>query len=259
MKTNKKHNQDKTVLLPCDLSFSEIINIYCCQMCVVCVSAGCQAVWSQKKAVLLWPQLWTPTPPIWESWTWSTIIQETQESSNCLLYWRIQAGDWTLWGMKSPAAATVSQCETLYLDCRWFSGERSALFIPVVQFSSGENWAWHLAKSCKWREEDNKNRWRSVTRRVYKNYSYTSFFSLFQMYLSDFLASGLASWWSSSKLLHISHWLQRIIKTLTLHPISTMTLLCYDINNNNRRSVSDLGLENFWTKIQKIYVTHKWI
>ena len=107
--------------------------------CVLfCVSAGCQAVWSQRKAVLLWPQLWTPTPPIWESWTWPTIIQETQEWSSCLLDWRIQAGDWTLSGMKSPAAATDSQCESLYLDCRWFSVRSSASFTPPpdVQFSS---------------------------------------------------------------------------------------------------------------------------
>ena len=77
--------------------------------CVLfCVSAGCQAVWSQRKAVLLWPQLWTPTPPIWESWTWATIIQETQEWSSCLLDWSIQAADWTLSGRKSPAAVTDS-------------------------------------------------------------------------------------------------------------------------------------------------------
>ena len=40
--------------------------------------------------------------------------------------------------MKSPAAATGSQCETTYLDCRWFSVWMSASFTPhlVVQFSS---------------------------------------------------------------------------------------------------------------------------
>ena len=30
-----------------------------------CITAVCQ-----RSAVLLWPQLWSPTPPIWESWTW---------------------------------------------------------------------------------------------------------------------------------------------------------------------------------------------
>ena len=124
--------------------------------CVLfCVSAGCQAVWSQRKAVLLWSQLWTPTPPIWESWTWATIIQETQEWSSCLLDWRIQAGDWTLSGMKSPAAATDSQCETLYLDCRWFSVSRSALFTPslVVQFSSVQEKRQHSTKPRNTSEE----------------------------------------------------------------------------------------------------------
>ena len=78
------------------------------QLVLFCVIAGCQAVWSQRKAVLLWPQLWAPTPPIWESWTWATIIQETQEWSCSLLDWRIQSGDWTLSGMGRPVEATIS-------------------------------------------------------------------------------------------------------------------------------------------------------
>ena len=158
-----------------------------------CVSAGCQAVWSQRMAVFVWPPLWTPTPPIWESWTWATIIQETQEWSTCLLDLRIQAAVWTLSGMKSPATATDSQCETLYLNCRWFSVRRSALFTPppVVLFSSREKATLLEAKSYKWREEDEKKRWRSATRKVF-----------------------------------VSHWLQRIVKTLILNLIST-TLLMY--------------------------------
>jgi hypothetical protein len=67
--------------------------------------------WSHRKAVLLWPQLWAPTPPIWECWTWATITQGTLELRCSLLDWRIHAGDWTLsgmertahhWGTKSP-------------------------------------------------------------------------------------------------------------------------------------------------------------
>lgn len=72
----------------------------------MCVLAGCQAVWSQRRVVLSWPQLWAPTPPIWESWTWATIIQETQEWSCSLLDSWIHAGGWTLWGRKKPAATT---------------------------------------------------------------------------------------------------------------------------------------------------------
>ena len=49
--------------------------------------------------MFLWLQLWAPTPPIWESWTWATIIQETQERSCCLLDVRIHSGDWRHSGM----------------------------------------------------------------------------------------------------------------------------------------------------------------
>ena len=37
-----------------------------------CFSAGCQAVGSQRKAALPWLQLWPLTPPIWNSWTWTS-------------------------------------------------------------------------------------------------------------------------------------------------------------------------------------------
>ena len=67
--------------------------------CPVC--PGCQGVWSQRKAVRLWPRLWDPTPPIWENWTWATIIQGTQEWSCCWLESRIQTVDWRLSGMNS--------------------------------------------------------------------------------------------------------------------------------------------------------------
>ena len=70
----------------------------------------CQAVWSQRKAVVLWPQLWAPTPPIWESWTWATIIQETQEWSFCQLDWRIHTGDWRLSGMDRWQELTHCRC-----------------------------------------------------------------------------------------------------------------------------------------------------
>ena len=81
--------------------FSLSLFPWTCLLCNVlfCVFAGCHAVWSQRKVVLLWSQLWAPTPPIWESWTWATIIQETQQQS-CLLHWRIHTGDWTFSGMR---------------------------------------------------------------------------------------------------------------------------------------------------------------
>ena len=70
------------------------------------VIQDCQAAWLQRKAALLWLQLWVPTPPIWGSWTWATIIQETQEWSYCLLHCRIQTGDWTLSGTVGGRFAT---------------------------------------------------------------------------------------------------------------------------------------------------------
>ena len=79
----------------------------------VCVCVGCLAAWSHRKAVLLWPQLWAPTPPIWESWTWATITrQETQELRCSLLDWRTQAGDWTLSGMERTAHHSVTMSPT---------------------------------------------------------------------------------------------------------------------------------------------------
>ena len=44
----------------------------------------------QRSAVLLWPQLWNPTPPIWESWTWLTTSCRIQEWSFSVLNWRVQ-------------------------------------------------------------------------------------------------------------------------------------------------------------------------
>ncbi len=45
------------------------------------VSVGCQAVWWQRKAVVICLQLWVQTPHTWESWIWATITQDHQESS----------------------------------------------------------------------------------------------------------------------------------------------------------------------------------
>ena len=52
----------------------------------------------QRSAVLLWPQLWSPTPPIWESWTSVAMICWIQVWSFSLLDWRVQIADWRLWG-----------------------------------------------------------------------------------------------------------------------------------------------------------------
>ena len=53
----------------------------------------------QRSAVLLWPQLWSPTPPIWESWTWvGTTGCRIQEWSRCVIFCRVHIVDWRLWG-----------------------------------------------------------------------------------------------------------------------------------------------------------------
>ena len=167
--------------------------------------------------------------------------------------------------MKSPAAATGSQCETTYLDCRWFSVWMSASFTPhlVVQFSSGEKAAWH--KSCGWREEDDKNRWRSATRRVLAQtlklhlFIQTSLVSVQNVLLCDILASGFAAWWTTHPKYFTLDTDCRGFLTLTLNLISTTSLLCYNINNNDRPFLSDVWSENTKPQIQKNFVVHKWI
>ena len=85
----------------------------------------CQAVWSQRKAVHLWPQLWAPTPLIWESWTWVTITQETQEWSFWLLDWRIQTGDWKLSGTSVDSGLSSSKVSASSMLMKEFCGGKA--------------------------------------------------------------------------------------------------------------------------------------
>ena len=59
------------------------------------MAAGCR-----RSAVSLWPQPWSPTAPIWESWTWVTTTCRIQEWSCCviLIFCRVHTVDWRLWG-----------------------------------------------------------------------------------------------------------------------------------------------------------------
>ena len=61
----------------------------------------------QRSAVLLWPQLWSPTPPIWESWTWVTTTWRIQEWSCCVIFYRVQTADWRLWGQFTDSVTVV--------------------------------------------------------------------------------------------------------------------------------------------------------
>ena len=56
------------------------------------------AVDSQRLTVTLWPQLWSPTPPTWHTWTWATTTCRIQQWRLCVLDWRVQTVDWRLWG-----------------------------------------------------------------------------------------------------------------------------------------------------------------
>lgn len=88
-------------VLPCDWPIRP--SIIWCLLFRVCT--GCQAVWLQREAVLIWPHLLAPTPTISESWTWAIIIQEIQEGSWALLDWRIHMdADCSPWGRKKPTA-----------------------------------------------------------------------------------------------------------------------------------------------------------
>lgn len=68
----------------------------------------------QRSAVLLWPQLWSPTPPIWESWSWVETSCRIQEWSCCVVFWRVHTVDWRLWGQTPfvPSVLRLIWCES---------------------------------------------------------------------------------------------------------------------------------------------------
>ena len=72
----------------------------------------------QRSAVLLWPQLWSPTPHIWLNWSWVSTSFRIQEFLLCVVSWRVQTVDWRLCG-----AFTVSLLlwEMLCLMKNWSS------------------------------------------------------------------------------------------------------------------------------------------
>jgi hypothetical protein len=72
--------------------------------------SGCQAVESQRKAVLLWSQLWSQTPHTWESWTWVTMTWRIQEWSCSLLDWGIPTVNWRFWDQYSCSWSTSDHC-----------------------------------------------------------------------------------------------------------------------------------------------------
>ena len=77
--------------------------------------SDCLAAVCQRSAVLLWPQLWSPTPPIWESWSWVlTTSCRIQEWSCCVLDSRVQIVNWRLWGQTPffPSVLKLIWCES---------------------------------------------------------------------------------------------------------------------------------------------------
>ena len=82
-------------------------------------NAGCQ-----RLAVLLWPQLWSPTPPIWESWSWVETSCRIQEWSFSVLDWRVQPVYWRLWGQLKTG---------LYLTSTQFTNHRvRKVFVSAI-------------------------------------------------------------------------------------------------------------------------------
>ena len=71
------------------------------------IYSDCLAAVCQRSAVLLWPQLWSPTPPIWESWPWVTTSWRIQEWSCFVIFYRVQTADWTLWGQFTESVTVV--------------------------------------------------------------------------------------------------------------------------------------------------------
>ena len=113
-----------------------------CVFVCVCVCVACLAAWSHRKAVLLWPQLWAPTPPIWESWTWATITQETLELRCSLLDWRIHAGDWTLSGMERTAHHLGTKSPTRIHAARWSGLKRQLSLMLCRTWWESRWWRW---------------------------------------------------------------------------------------------------------------------
>ena len=73
----------------------------------------------QRSAVLLWSQLWSPTPPIWDIWICHTSSCLTQTWSCCVIFWRVQTVDWRLWG-QTPFFTSVLRliwCDSCYYSC----------------------------------------------------------------------------------------------------------------------------------------------
>ena len=109
-------------------------------------TAGCQ-----RSAVILWPQLWSPTPPIWESWTWVETTCSIQEWNFSVLNWRVQNVDWRLWSQTPffPSVLRLIWCES----CVDIKLQRSGCHIlihteylnakSVFLFCGLVHWLWH--------------------------------------------------------------------------------------------------------------------
>lgn len=72
------------------------------------------------KVVLLWLQLWGQTPHhTWENWIWTIIIQENQEWSCSLIYWRIHTVNWRHYSeLLTYCLFTVWYCVIFTVCCK---------------------------------------------------------------------------------------------------------------------------------------------
>ena len=98
---------------------------------------------SQRLTVKLWPQLWSPAPPIWQSWTWVATTCRIQEWSCCRLDCRVQTVDWRLWGQfmcftHVQCSSTKFKSITEGLNSLQFSSQITTTVLKYVSVDSSE-------------------------------------------------------------------------------------------------------------------------
>lgn len=69
-----------------------------CNKRQTCLPAGCRSADSRRKAALIWPQRWAPTPLTWGSWTSATTTCRTLEWSWSLFIRITPCANWKNYG-----------------------------------------------------------------------------------------------------------------------------------------------------------------
>lgn len=113
------------LIIRCSIHKTSSFRMLCIVIRLICLFSACQAVLSQRKVVVVWPQRCTQTHLIWKSWTSATIIQVIQECSGYQLDFNIHNGDWKFSGIYNFWAASEfliePEGELLQIKSPWFS------------------------------------------------------------------------------------------------------------------------------------------